>query len=145
MCVGACGGSLTSDIKAESAADEKVNFSGMKSYAWFGGLGALVDDRHRPDRGRGRAAPLHRQHAHDEGMIRRRDLVQVAEILEVVVLTLAHDAVRFPELSPLEHLRHRRIEADGVDAHDLDAPIEQVVHEPLGMLPFFTRLLVEIA
>jgi hypothetical protein len=42
--VSACGGSLTSDIKAESAADEKVNFSGMKSYAWFGGLGALVDD-----------------------------------------------------------------------------------------------------
>ena len=44
MFVSACGGSLTSDIKAESAADEKVNFSGMKSYAWFGGLGALVDD-----------------------------------------------------------------------------------------------------
>src|SRR5688572_31109027 len=39
-----CGTSLTADIKAESAADEKVNFSGMKSYAWFGGLGALIDD-----------------------------------------------------------------------------------------------------
>ena len=39
-----CGSSLTADIKAESAADEKVNFSGMKSYAWYGGLGALQDD-----------------------------------------------------------------------------------------------------
>ena len=44
MFVSACGGSLTQDIKAESAADEKVSFSGMKSYAWYGGLGALVDD-----------------------------------------------------------------------------------------------------
>ena len=39
-----CGSSLTADIKAESAVDEKVNFSGMKSYAWYGGLGALIDD-----------------------------------------------------------------------------------------------------
>ena len=39
-----CGSSLTGDIKAESAVDEKVNFSGMKSYAWYGGLGALIDD-----------------------------------------------------------------------------------------------------
>ena len=43
-------------------------------------------------------------------MVRRRDFVQVAEILEVVVLALPHDAVRFPELTSLEHLRHWRIE-----------------------------------
>lgn len=40
----ACGSSLTADIKTESAADEKVNFAGMKSYAWYAGLGALNDE-----------------------------------------------------------------------------------------------------
>ena len=42
----ACGGSLTADIKAQSAIDEKVNFAGMKSYTWYASLGALRDETH---------------------------------------------------------------------------------------------------
>ncbi len=50
----------------------------------------------------------------------------------MVILALAHDAVRLPEFLPLEHLGHGRIEADGIDAHHLDATIEDVVHRFLG-------------
>jgi hypothetical protein len=64
---------------------------------------------------RRRAAPLDRQHADGEGMVRRRNLVQVAHVLEMIVLALAHHPMRLPEFFPLEHLGHRRIEADGVD------------------------------
>lgn len=38
-----CGASLTKDIQLESVASEKVDFAGLKTYAWFGGLGLVRD------------------------------------------------------------------------------------------------------
>jgi len=46
--------------------------------------------------------------------------MQVAHVFEVVILALAHHAVRLPEFLPFEHLRDGGIESDGV-AHLLSS------------------------
>jgi hypothetical protein len=38
-----CGGGLTKDIEVQAVADQKVQFSGYKSYAWLGAVGAVND------------------------------------------------------------------------------------------------------
>ncbi len=40
--------------------------------------------------------------------------------------------MRLPEFLALEHLGHRRIEADGIDAHHFHAAVQHVVHRFLG-------------
>jgi len=38
-----CGGGLTKDIEVQAVADQKVQFSGFKSYGWLGAVGAVND------------------------------------------------------------------------------------------------------
>src|SRR4051812_30204483 len=86
---------------------------------------ALVDDRHGTHRRRRRVDPLDREDGQLESV--SWQLIQVRHVFQMVILPLAHDAVRFPKLFPLEHCPHRRIERDGVDPHHLDAVIEHPV------------------
>jgi hypothetical protein len=39
----ACGGGLTKDIEVQAVADQKVQFSGFKSYGWLNAVGAVND------------------------------------------------------------------------------------------------------
>lgn len=91
----------------------------------------VFHDGHSADgRGRG-AAQLDGQGAESETG-RLRHLIQVDEILDMVILALPHDPVGFPQFAPLEHVVDRRIEADGVDAHEHDPLIQQPVDALLG-------------
>src|SRR5580765_5104184 len=63
-----------------------------------------MENRHCTQRSGGRASPFDGKHANREGMIRRGNLVQVAHVLQVVILAFSHDPVGFPEFLALEHL-----------------------------------------
>src|ERR687891_1470825 len=76
---------------------------------------SLIENRHRPHGSRGRPDPLDREDGQLESV--RRKLVEVHEVLEVPVVLVVHDEVSLPELLPLEHRPHRRVEGDRVDAH----------------------------
>ena len=77
------------------------------------------------NRRRGRVYPFNREQTELESMA--WELIEICQVLEVVVLTRLHDAVRFPELLTLEHRPDRRVIRDGIDPRHLDALVQQPI------------------